>query len=314
MQALVGIFFALVLVIASLLVMTALCAFLAARAAPPQGRFVTIDGQRLHIVDVGDGPVLFLIHGLTGNIRHFSHSLIERLGGQFRVIAVDRPGSGYSRRAPGASARVRAQAATLAKLIRALELGRPLVVGHSLGGGVALALALDAPDCVGGLALLAPCTHPMSAPPALFRGLVVASPLARKIIAWTLAAPMGLLQMRKGVRAAFAPSPAPRDFGTRGGGLLMLRPSNYIAASEDLVAANRDLRDMVALYPGLSIPAGVLYARNDALLDFSAHGVALKEELPALELELHDDGGHMLPITTPDRAADFIRRMAAKLG
>ncbi|HWJ96292.1 MAG TPA: alpha/beta fold hydrolase, partial [Telluria sp.] len=126
---------------------------------PPGGRFVDVPGARLHIRDEGSGPPLLLIHGLAGQMCHYTYGVMERLAGEFRVVAVDRPGSGYSTRAEATPADLSAQAAALAALIDELGLGQPVVVGHSLGGAVALALALEHPAKVAGLALIAPLTH-----------------------------------------------------------------------------------------------------------------------------------------------------------
>src|SRR5579863_10522110 len=67
-------------------------------AEPPLGRFLELDGERIHYVDEGAGPPLLLIHGLGGQLRNFTYALVGRLANEFRVIAVDRPGSGYSTR------------------------------------------------------------------------------------------------------------------------------------------------------------------------------------------------------------------------
>src|SRR5262245_21622381 len=143
-------------------------------ALPPRGRFIAIGGERMHYVDTGGaGPAIVMIHGLAGNLLHFDYALAGRLAGEFRLILVDRPGSGHSTRAAGANASLTAQADAIAKLIGALGLTRPLVVGHSLGGAVALALALDHPDCVGGLALIAPLTHAQEEVSPVFRTLLI---------------------------------------------------------------------------------------------------------------------------------------------
>ena len=127
---------------------------------PPRGTFIEVDGARIHYLDEGSGPPLVLIHGLGGQMHNFTHSLLDRLKRDHRVIILDRPGSGYSSRPQHGSATLASQARTIAHFIDALGLDRPLVVGHSLGGAIALMLALDHPDKVGGLALLAPATHP----------------------------------------------------------------------------------------------------------------------------------------------------------
>jgi len=162
-------------------------------ALPPVGRFVDVPGARLHVVERGQGPTLLMVHGLGGQLGHFTYGIVDQLATQYRVVAVDRPGSGYSVRAPGASAALGAQADALAALIDRLQLGRPVVVGHSLGGAVALALAQRHPQRVAGLALVAPLTHLVQGVPAAFSGLVIAKPWLRTLVAWTLAVPVSIV-------------------------------------------------------------------------------------------------------------------------
>ncbi len=311
MKIIKGLLLGVFLVVAGLVGFTGFMAQWAERQVPPDGQFIEIDGQNLHYLDQGAGPVILMIPGLASNTHHFSYALTGLLDKQFRVIAVDRPGSGYSTRAKGAPADLRAQARTLIKFVDALKLDHPLVVGHSLAGGVALAMAEEAPGRIGGLALIAPFTNGASEAPEPFRGLVIASPLKRKIIAWTLATPMTLLNA-KGLAMVFAPEAVPDDFQTRGGGYLNLLPANFCGASADLMAANADIPEMVKAYPTLAMPVGVLFARDDAILDYRAQGEALKRELPATEFVLLEHGGHMLPFTERGRTAEFIRAMAER--
>ena len=112
---------------------------------PPRGKFIDIDGVRLHYIDKGNGPPLVLIHGLAGQVLNFTHSLLGRLSHVFRVIILDRPGSGHSLRPDKALAPLTAQARIINRFCQALGLERPVIVGHSLGGAIALALALDHP-------------------------------------------------------------------------------------------------------------------------------------------------------------------------
>ena len=282
------------------------------RAAPPQGAFLRIDGERLHVLDRGRGPPVVLIHGLSGQIGNFDYALVEPLAQAFRVVAFDRPGSGYSARRAGSVANADAQAATLAKAIRSLGLGRPVVVGHSLGGAVALALALDHPDCVGALALISPATHPAARPPRAFRALAIRSPWLRRLFAWTLATPGGLVARRLAMREVFGPEAPPPDFAGAGGGLLALRPLNVEAASADLIAAEMDLKSMPTRYSSITVPVGVLFGRDDRVLDWRVHGESMRQEIPSLDFQLVD-GGHMLPVTQPDVCAAFIKRVAARM-
>jgi pimeloyl-ACP methyl ester carboxylesterase len=282
-------------------------------ALPPAGRFVEVPGARLHVVERGSGPVLLLVHGLAGQLSHFTFGMVDALATQYRVVAVDRPGSGYSVRSPGASAALGAQADVLRALIDTLQLGRPLVVGHSLGGAVALALAQRHPEQVAGLALLAPLTHPVQELPAVFDGLRIARPWVRTLVAWTLAVPLGIAKRDQTLAVLFDPEPVPKHFATRGGGLLTLRPSHFIAACADLAAIPEDLPGMAQRYGALQLPVSILYGRGDGILSPRDQGEALAAQLAGARLTLVE-GGHMLPLTQPESCAQFIREAAARAG
>ena len=100
------------------------------KAVPRDGELIEVNGQTIHYTDDGSGPAIVMIHGLGGQLRNFARPLVDDLARDYRVIRVDRPGSGYSPRAASTSARLRVQAETLAELIRILKLERPLIVGH----------------------------------------------------------------------------------------------------------------------------------------------------------------------------------------
>lgn len=276
---------------------------------PPLGRFIDVGGARIQYLERGAGPPLLLIHGLAGHARLFTHSLVDRLVDEFRVIVMERPGSGYSTRAKGAPAGPRADAAVVARFIRALELDRPLLLGHSLGGAVALATAVEHPEVVGGLALIAPLTHPMDEVPEVFRPLDISSPTLRRLVASTVATPASMLRSERTLEELFAPEPVPHDFAIAGGGLLALRPQQVISASTDLVAAPGDMPWLLERYGTIDVPVGILYGTGDRILDPGLHGEGMRSRLPRLQLELID-GGHMLPLTQPGRVADLVRKVA----
>lgn len=281
-------------------------------ALPPKGKFIEIDGARLHYIDKGEGPAIVMVHGLGGQTGNFSYALLEKLTGRFRVILVDRPGSGHSTRPSAMSARLSVQSTVVAKFIRALDLQNPLLVGHSLGGAVALGVALDHPGTVGGLALIAPLTHPVEGVPPMFRTLSISSATMRRVIAWTWAIPRSILRGKTMVELVFSPDRPPQDFGTVGGGLLSLRPRSFYATSTDMVSVEEDLPSMAQRYASLALPISILYGTGDAVLDWQAQGKAMKDKLPALDLELVP-GGHMLPVTFPDQTAAWLTAAAARL-
>ncbi|WP_186188574.1 alpha/beta fold hydrolase [Burkholderia gladioli] len=290
---------------------TQFTAYQVRRRFPPEGKFVDIDGDRLHYVDYGSGPPIVMVHGLCGQLRNFAYLELPRLAQSHRVIVVDRAGSGRSTRGPASQANVYAQARTIARFIDTLGLEKPLLVGHSLGGAIALAVGLDHPDSVSRIALIAPLTHTETEPPAAFKGLALRWPLLRRFASLTMGIPVMILQSRKAIDAIFAPEPVPRDFPIKGGGLMGLRPDALYAASSDLVAAPEDLPEMERRYPTLGVPVSVLYGRQDAILSYRKHGEALKQKLPGIELTLVE-GGHMLPVTQPVQTTDWIREVAAQ--
>jgi pimeloyl-ACP methyl ester carboxylesterase len=312
MAFLYGLILLLAVVVAGLVWFTSMMAKRVEAMLPPRGQFMDIDGQRIHYTDTGGTkPPVVMIHGLGGNLLHFGYAMADKLANDYRVILVDRPGAGYSIRPEGMSATLTAQAKTVATLIRALGLKQPLVVGHSLGGALSLAIALDHPDCAGGLTLIAPLTHAVASPPGVFKGLEIPSPLIRKIIAWTVATPLGIRRGPVLLKEVFAPEIPPADFPVRAGGILGLRPTAFYNTSTDLMSAAETLPGYMARYKSLGIPMAMLYGRGDRLLDYRAQGEAMKVVCPALDLELVD-GGHMLPMTQADRCVAMVRRVAER--
>lgn len=277
---------------------------------PPCGRFVDIDGQRLHVLDQGSGPALLLLHGLCGQMGHFNYGVVDELARSFRVVAVDRPGSGYSQRPSHMPADLSSQAATIARLIDTLGLERPTLVGHSLGGAVALTLALEHPGKAGALALIAPLTHAPDKLPDIFKPLTLRPAWLRRFVAHTVAVPAALLTSTRALQQAFAPEAVPEDFDTRGAGLIGVRPSHYLASAADLDVLFGHMERLAARYGELRLPVAVLFGRDDRLLDWRANGAALVEKLPDARLELVE-GGHMLLVTRPGLTARFIAEAAA---
>jgi pimeloyl-ACP methyl ester carboxylesterase len=300
------------LVLAGLVLFTAWTARQVEKKLPPRGRFIDVDGAHIHYLDEGTGPTLLLIHGLGGQLQNFTHSLLGKLRHDFRVVALDRPGSGYSTRPADASATISAQAQTISRFCQELKLEKPLIVGHSLGGAIALALALDHPEQVAGLALLAPAAYRPERVPPPFDGLVIASPLLRRLIAWTLATPLSIKNREQALATLFGPEPVTPDFAIRGGGLLSLRPCSFIGASTDLMASRSESDEIPARYGDLIVPVGILYGAGDRILDPVSHGKGLADKVAGADLELIEGGGHMIPITAADRVAAFIARMAQR--
>lgn len=283
----------------------------AARAVPAIGKFAALGRHRIHYVEQGEGRPILFVHGLGAQLHHFRHPLFPELA-DFRLVALDRPGSGYSTRPPGFSGSLTEQADLIARFIAELGLERPLVVGHSLGGAVALALAENHPEAVSGLVLLSPLTHLEDELRPEFRSLYIKSPLRRRLMAETVAIPTSLKYAPQTLAFLFSPQEAPKDYGTAGGGFAGLRPNHFYATSADMVAIESDLGAVEARYEELKLPVAVMFGTADRVLDYRLHGEPLADRIKDLELDLVEGMGHMPQFVEPKRVAELIRRIAAK--
>ena len=284
----------------------------ALRAVPQAGRLHPVTGGAIHYVEMGpkDGQPLVLIHGLSAQLQHFTYGITEHLSDTYRIIALDRPGSGYSRRDDDGMAALDIQARMIWQMLDDLGVQHPVIAGHSLGGAVALAMALQRPDDTGALALISPLTHGADGPADVFKGLLVASPTVRRLIGQTIATPMAKLMTDKILTEAFSPEIYPPDFLDRAGAALGLRPEGYISASADIVASGRSIHTQMTRYANeLRAPGGVLYGAGDTVLSADREGRVMENY--GLSYEELPNRGHMIPISAPADCADFIRRMAA---
>lgn len=279
---------------------------------PPTGKFVTAGGRRFHVEDRGRGRPVVFIHGLGGNLHHFDIPLWPSMGQGYRLIAIDRRGSGYSAQDWGNDGAVTTHARDIAAILDELGVENALYVGHSLGGAVALAAALTTPEKVAGLALIAPLTvyNPEVAPQ--FRPLHVRSPRLRKFLVHTYAIPAAVKATEATLDFVFGPQRPPEDFAVGGAALTGVRPQHFYAASTDLVSIERDMPQIEARVGEIRVPTAVLFGTADRVLDYRRNGLSMERRLPGCEVRLLDGVGHMVQYAAPDATANFVKAMAAR--
>jgi pimeloyl-ACP methyl ester carboxylesterase len=307
-----GLFALALLITGCLVAATFWIAAKAERLVPASGNFVEIDGNRIHYVETGEGRPIVFVHGLGAQLHQFRHTLFNRFGPGYRLIALDRPGSGYSLRARGATGRLPEQAEIVRRFIDKLGLERPLVVGHSLGGAVTLTLALEHPEAISGIALLAPLTHLEAGVREKAGLLYIRSRLRRWVMAYTVAIPTSLRYARQTLEFIFAPQAVPADYMVNGGGWLGLRPSHFHATSTDFVAVEEDLGRIEQRYREIAMPAGIFFGAADRVIDMHIHGEPMKDKIVGLDLESVEGLGHMPQFAQPDRVIAFIKRIAER--
>ncbi len=276
---------------------------------PPAGSFAKLGSTRLNYVDQGQGPAIVMIHGIAGNLQNFTYGLATPLAQTHRVICIDRPGYGYSKRSFNADTSLEAQADIIVSLLDHLQIESAVFVGHSLGGTISLAAAQRHPDRVRALALIAPLTHLPEAHIPAFKALDLPSPLIRFILGWTLAIPGTLYRMSLSLKIIFGPERAPRDFAIRGGGILSLKPQTFITASSDVQNAIQSMPAIEAAYANMKTPVHVLFAHEDRILDCKQNGEDLPSRIPGAQITLVS-GGHMLPVTQVELCVQFIEGVA----
>jgi len=280
---------------------------------PPVGQLQSVPGGMIHYVEMGpaEAPPLVLIHGLSGQLQHFTYAMADLLASDFRLIILDRPGCGYSTRDHDHLAVLPEQARMIQTFLDIRNIEQPVLCGHSLGGAVALAMALDAPEKIRGLALLAPLTHP-AADAGSFKGLIVHSPVMRRLMAQTVAIPAAQRTAADVLQQVFSPSPCPEDFLIRAGAALGLRPKSFVTASADVTLASGGIALQSARYASeLKTPGAVLFGEADGVLSPQENGPTM--EPYGLHCEMAADQGHMLPITASMRCSQFVKDTIAKL-
>ncbi len=276
---------------------------------PQLGQCIPVHGGSIHYVEMGDpaNQTIVMIHGLSGQLQHYTYALMDELAQDYHVLAVDRPGCGYSTRDNAALALLPEQGRMVHEFLEAKNVDQAVLVGHSLGGAVSLAMALDYPDSTTALALLAPLTQEMPTPPAVFKPLEIRTEWLRNFIGNTIAVPMARKTAPLVIKDVFAPEPAPADFLDRAGGALGLRPSAFITASQDVIGAEASMGNLTSRYDELHVPGGILHGAEDPILSAKTHGAAMTKF--GLTYEEMENRGHMILITEPDVCARFIRQI-----
>ncbi|WP_244069504.1 alpha/beta fold hydrolase [Bradyrhizobium sp. Ce-3] len=284
------------------------------RAFPPRGRMVDVAGARLHVVELGPrdaaGPPVVMLHGASSNLRAMQ-PLGDRIAKTRRVILIDRPGHGWSTRERVADSTPAIQGRMIVEALTKIGVDRAIVVAHSWAGALALRMALDHPDRVAGLVLLAPVAYPWRGGAGRTND-VISTPLIGPLLAHTVTLPLGYLIANSGARGVFAPQPMPDDFIRDSETLLLLRPHEFIANARDLVTLKAAVVAQAPRYAEIAAQVTIISGDVDKTVSTGIHSRPLAATAPNAKLIVLPGVGHMVQYAAPDLVASEIELMAGR--
>ncbi len=278
---------------------------------PPVGKFVEVWGLRVHYWEQGEGVPVVLVHGASGNLRDWTFDIAPMLAEKFRVIAVDRPGFGYSDRPDVNGWDPAVQARVLQAAMQKIGAERPIVVGHSWGGALAMAWAIEFPRQTMGVVPVSGVTIPYGGMATLVRAIGLDAVLIQAYTDRLLerAREGGI---REFISRVFRPQRVPPGYIEHVGATLALRERTLRANGEDLQNINIALRRMEPQYRDVAVPVEIIHGQAD-FIDWDDHAQPLAERVRQARLTLLPGVGHMAHHAAPlelRRAVERISRFA----
>jgi pimeloyl-ACP methyl ester carboxylesterase len=281
----------------------------AERDNPPTGRIIDVDGLQVHYAEVGDGEPLVLLHGNGSMLQDFmSSGFVQAAAKRYRVIAFDRPGYGYTERPRSTIWTPSAQAELLRMALQQIGVSHSLVLGHSWGASVAIALALDHPDMVRGLILDSGYYYgSVRADVVLMSG--PALPLIGDILRYTVSPPVARLLWPSMIRKLFSPALVAATFeGVPSE--MAIRPSQLRASAAESALMIPDALAVQNRYAELSMPVAIVAGDGDKMVDFATQAVRLHRVLQNSSLHVVQDCGHMVHHTAPSEVMSAVETVA----
>ena len=278
---------------------------------PATGSFIDVNGTRLHYTDEGpkDATAVLLIHGASSNMRDMLIPARKTLGGKYRVIAVDRPGHGWSERGLF-SATPDAQARTLADFLTAIKVDKAIVFGHSFGAVVATALTVERPEKVLGLVVASPATHPWPSGKTNWYNHLARVPAIGWLFTRTLALPAGLGRIAAATDCVFAPNQVPANYLDDAGIELVMVPHRFMNNSEDLVGLHPHTVRYRGRYKEIKAATIIITGDHDTVVSKEIHSENLARDIVGSRLFVVKNVGHKPDYALTDLVAASIETLA----
>jgi pimeloyl-ACP methyl ester carboxylesterase len=287
------------------------------RSYPARGKMIEVAGGTIHVVELGPrdaaGPAIVMIHGASSNLESMRRLLGDRLAEKHRVILIDRPGHGWSTRSRTEDSTPDIQGRMIEQALATLGVRRAVFVVHSWAGALGARMALDYPQRVAGLVMLAPVAYPWPGGVGWYNK-VVTTPVIGPLLAHTITLPLGYFLAGPGARNAFLPQSMPDWFVGDSATPLLLRPREFIANAHDLVTLKEAVREQAPRYAEITAPVVVISGDGaDKTVSTSIHSRPFAAALANAKLIVLPDVGHMVHHAAPERVVAEIEAMIGRI-
>ena len=286
------------------------------RLYPARGSMIEVAGATLHALELGPrdaaGPPIVMIHGASSNLEAMRQPLGDRLAQHHRVILIDRPGHGWSRRAREADSTPAIQGRMIDEALQKLGAGPVILVVHSWSGALGARMALDYPGRVAGLVMLAPVAYPWPGGVGWYND-VVTTPVIGPLLAYTITLPLGLLLAGPGARNVFLPQTMPENYVGRTATPLLLRPREFLANARDLVTLKAAVVAQAPRYGEIRVPTVVISGDVDKTVSTSIHSRPFAQAVGDAKLIVLPNTGHMIQNAAPELVVSEIDALIGKL-
>lgn len=272
-------------------------------------KFISVNDARLHFVIKGAGRPVVLIHGNPGSCQDWSR-LYGPISANYCAFAFDRPGHGHSDRPNHRPITVEVQAEMLHAALGQLDVEKPILVGHSWGGALALAYALQFPDQLAGAVLLAPAAFE-SDDGVSFLSKAPGWPVIGDVLNFLFTPLLAAWLVRTDIAKAFAPDRVPKNY-LRHVLAEWTRPRKVKWYSVDDALLNDSLMTFTSRYSEIRVPTVILTGDSDLIVPAQENAYRLHEALPHSELVVLKKTGHQIPFTRSDAVVGAIDSIAAK--
>ena len=270
----------------------------------PSEHFIDIENTRVRYVEAGAGPVVVLIHGNAGSVDDFDFDSLGLLCRDHRVIAVDRPGHGKSARPSDTDAKLPFQTRLLHETLSSLGVTHPVLVGHSWGGSLALAYAVEYPTELSAIVLLAPAAYSDGGSDQFLRA-VLKTPIVGDVSLTIVRVTFGEHLLKKELQKAFYPSAVPEDY-LRQASSSWLRHKQLRSILEDEYSLDKDLEKVSRHYSEISIPVVIVTGDHDKVVSAKHNAYRLKTSIAHSQLIELKQTGHQVPQTHPESIFDAV--------